>query len=73
MALLRAMKLSLGVMHYGRHGDNHISVDATRKDARCVWASHYKDISSLCQLDIQPRLEKADADILLLLDWYFAG
>ncbi|KAH6971377.1 hypothetical protein BKA56DRAFT_621120 [Ilyonectria sp. MPI-CAGE-AT-0026] len=34
MALLRAMKLSLGVMHYVGHGDNHISVDATRKDAR---------------------------------------
>ncbi|KAM5343688.1 hypothetical protein ACJ41O_012225 [Fusarium nematophilum] len=73
MALLRAKKPSLGIIHYGGHGDDDISVDARRKDAMSVWASHYKDGSSLCWSDIQPRLGRADADILLLLDCCFAA
>lgn len=56
MATLRANKPSLGIIHYGGHGDDDISTQSRPEgDAVGVWASHYKDGSSLCWSDIQPR------------------
>ncbi|KAI9149043.1 hypothetical protein HJFPF1_11089 [Paramyrothecium foliicola] len=73
MLNLRAQPNSLGIIHYGGHGDDDIDPILGHSNARGVWASHYQGGSTLCWSDIQPQLAKADTDILLLLDCCYAA
>ncbi|KAI1211534.1 uncharacterized protein F4807DRAFT_472988 [Annulohypoxylon truncatum] len=65
---------SLGIIHYGGHGDSDLE---GKRERRSVWASHgdigVADERFVTWSDIQPKLRHVEADILLLLDCCFAA
>lgn len=65
---------SLGIIHYGGHGDDDTEPNESGvRERKSVWASHTTGGSTLSWSKIQSMLGEVKADLLLILDCCFAA